>query len=976
MTRTKKLLIHLMICCQLIWPIMGCSRDSVSGNAPAGAGSLTAFIAQLNIGLEVYKLMRQQILNDQDAARRSAQLAAIDARRQEFIDAINTILNDKTLPGVESTLEVFFKLIDDDTIPTLTNELRDILIKLINEPNRPTIKAIVDFANGTSNVPTGDVVSLLARLVNYPDSERLWDSIGSLIAAYDGVDENGVQNSEVPLVTDLFDILSRGLKNTPAPGTTSNSSSLSLALEDFINELLKDAQGTANSNFGQAEYGVRLDDRGAPIVLKDGQGKLLSPFVDMDSDALADLNSRGFFVDSNGQELDITPFGEALSAGYDVTGRAINSQNQLYFEFFDTKKTLLALFLSIGGRLLKENRHKDIVDLFEVGFGPKTNGQFDRNNNLSRLVYGLVELVKFAEAPKFLRALAELLTKDPAQSEELLLAIARAVDNLKNAPSSGSGFNIAEKRSQDLLTGLLPAFDEIFEANGNSSSTARTLIDTLAELNTKAPNWPAKVGPLFKFKTVVRESTNDGDRNDIDESKSDLVDRSSAASNNNRSAIHQLLDLLKRADGCSFFGQSLAVFILNTMADLTPATVGTLVSIINAVPGIANLFCSGISNDLQALDFLAKSGALDALLPIAKVFKDRNQMDLLVSVLLRIQQDYTSLIFPSEESIATLMESGAVEEITGTLDIAKSNSDPVSGDNIADIIADAIANLVDDDQTVTDQTGATVPSLAHLLLLPLFRVSEDLQAANKGSALSNTTDSLFNALLSRTSINGQERLENQSLIPFAAKSLSIVGNRIPADTAVREQDLSQFQTDFLDSVESKDFAKIFEILQAVINSTDAQAIIDSIANLLTPNTNPADDIFGAVLKLLSIVLQQPFDFSGTQPIAVFLGDVLDPARPLVTAALRVVEGFVLLDQSGSVLKVLRAALNPPPTGGPPPITVVLEVFDDINKARGGASLNMLTEQDIVDVLQSAADFMGDPNNGLPLFYRAIKGRRR
>lgn len=911
MTTMKKLLIHFMIVTQVIWPIVGCSRDSVSGKAPPGSGSLSAFVSQLNVGLEVFKLSRQQVLNDADVNRRNAGLAVLDSRRDEFIDAINTILNDQTLPGVESTLDVFFKLIDDDSIPTLTNEMRTLILQLINEPGRPTIKALRDMLSGRSNIPTGDVVSLLGRLVNYPDSERLWESIGSLIAAYDGVDSNGVKNNEPPLVTDLLDILSRGLKNTPA--NPAPNTSLRLALNDFIDELLTEAQGTANANFGQPEWGARLDDRGAPIVQVDAQGNMLSPFIDGNGDGLADLNGNGRFIGANGQEIDMPPFGQPLSLGYDAQGRASTSQGQNLYEFFDTKKTLLALFMSITGRLLKENRHKDIVDLLNVSLGPKANDQFNRNNNLGRLSYGLIELVKTDQAPQFLRAMSELLNKNPSQSEELFLALARANENLKNAPSNGGGFNLAEKRSQDLVLGLLPGIDEVFESNGNSSSTARILIDTLASLDTQAPNWPAQFAPLFKYKTVARESSPDGDRNDIDESASTLVDRSVGLSTNNRSAVHQLLDLLRRADGCNFFGQTLAVFIVDTMAGLSPSTVGTLVSLINAVPGLANLFCSGISQDLISLDFLAKSGALDALLPIAKVFKDRNQTPLLVSLLLVIQKDYSTLLRPSEEALASVLESGAVEEITGTLDIAKSSVDPVSGVNIADILADSIANLVDDDQTVLDQQGNPVPSLAHLILNPAIDLAKDLDSAQKGSTLADVSDSLFNAFLKRTTTNGQEKLENQSLIPFLARSIAIVANRIPADAAARRQDLGQFQNDLLDTLSNKDFCKTMEIVTVVVGSTQAQGIVDSIANLLTPNNNPNDDIFGAVLKLLSIVLQQPFDLNGTQPIAVFLGDVLDPNRALIPAALRTLEGFILLDKSGSILKVLRAALNPPQT---------------------------------------------------------------
>src|SRR5207302_1784016 len=100
----------------------------------------------------------------------------------------------------------------------------------------------------------------------------------------------------------------------------------------------------------------------------------------------------------------------------------------------------------------------------------------------------------------------------------------------------------------------------------------------------------------------------------------------------NRSSVNQLLDLMARAQGCKLplSSQTLAETIVDLMADQTPQTVATLVSLLTAIPGfVINIACPGISNDIQSLDDLAKSGSLDALLPIAKVFKDHGETRLL-----------------------------------------------------------------------------------------------------------------------------------------------------------------------------------------------------------------------------------------------------------------------------------------------------------------------------------------------------------
>jgi hypothetical protein len=114
---------------------------------------------------------------------------------------------------------------------------------------------------------------------------------------------------------------------------------------------------------------------------------------------------------------------------------------------------------------------------------------------------------------------------------------------------------------------------------------------------------------------------------------------------NGFSDLQGTLEILKGSDGpLKCFGvtvvPNLAENILSTMADRTPADIQNLVSILEATIGLGTLVCDipqPVQDDLSSLDALAKSGALDGMLPILKVFKAQSQIPLLVRVLVQVR---------------------------------------------------------------------------------------------------------------------------------------------------------------------------------------------------------------------------------------------------------------------------------------------------------------------------------------------------
>ncbi len=980
--KPNSLLIYLLAFCQAFW-VLGCSQDSIGGkskNAPST--TLAGILASQDLGTIVFDIYRDDIQTEPQSVSRDSRLGELDSQKVEFVDAVNTIVNASTLQGVSQTTEALFRLVDDGTFPTLTEHLAQTLDTLAADPQ--ALDAVLDLISSRQRnaIPVEELVTLLGRMFNYSETEQLWQAAAQLIRENDGVDDQGLANGEPRLVGDLLSLLSDSLASAGSAGPA--SSSVSQALDELSRALTEEATIRGTFNFGAPEYAVVLDDRGYPTVAQNpATGQLYPPFVDANTDGLADVNGSGDFVDGAGNALDIPTFGPRSTPGFDSFGRAEIAPTTPIYVYVDAKKTILALFMQVGGELLSRDLLAKGRKVVDAGLGPqRPDGTFERSNPVLELAWGLVDLLESDVAPKMLSAAAELIRTDPALAEKILVALSRGLNAgaTVGQQSSFSTTRFSDPRMVQLIDDLLPIVDELFEQPASGQvSTARQLTETMAQVRSIAPNFSAQLAPLVKFVTVERETTPDADRNDIDENRSWPVDRTQPAwigNTDNRSALHQLLDLIQRADGCSFFGNNLAVMIINLMADLTPNTVGNLVSLLNALPSfVPNLFCSGISADLASLDFLARSGGLDALLPIAKTFKDRGETQLLVNLLVRIQQDYDTTFRPIEADLALFLDSGALESFAEVLDLSRSVTDPVSGESMADLAAEALELLVDDEALVFNARNIQTRSRAYLLIDPLREFDLRVQSAGVTTELDDLMDGLFETFLETVNVSGTEQLRNGSLIPLAAKGLDIFSRALPTDPQQRAADVAQAQADLLDAGSSRDFGAVVDVLRVIDRSPSKALINRGLVNLLTPNVNQANDIFGGLARLAVIMTQAPPSANALQDLAPFLSRVLDPNNPLVPGALKAFERLLTADQGKTILNVLRAAFNPVPGTQFPPATILIHIVQDVEDAGsqgGGVAYDRAALQ---DDLGSVSAFIRNDVDGLEWVYGLIRGRQ-
>lgn len=113
---------------------------------------------------------------------------------------------------------------------------------------------------------------------------------------------------------------------------------------------------------------------------------------------------------------------------------------------------------------------------------------------------------------------------------------------------------------------------------------------------------------------------------------------------------------------------NLAEMILSTMADRTPADIQNLVGILKGTLGLADLFCSippAVQENLDSLDALAQSGALNGLLPMLRVFKAQGQIGILVDLLVAMHECQS--VPALEPVLVVAVDTGVMDRLVETL---------------------------------------------------------------------------------------------------------------------------------------------------------------------------------------------------------------------------------------------------------------------------------------------------------------------
>ncbi|HJL20156.1 MAG TPA: hypothetical protein RMH99_31105 [Sandaracinaceae bacterium LLY-WYZ-13_1] len=256
-------------------------------------------------------------------------LVALMANRERLAEAL-----DRTLPAeMSDDLGLFLNELlpffdrPDERLPTQTRRLADFLNRLSADDE--AVGALERFGTRRGYRPLRLALGVTRPTLAYPE----FDSFAELALAtlLDGA------------AAEEFTALQRALALEMAtmeaePEAPDERTTLAVTRE------LMFRQDELFATSPAPQWVLLRDERGLALPARP-DGALASPFVDMDADGLADVDSLGRFVDAGGTVLDVpAPFRIQDESGVprDPSGRAIRSDGSRYYRYIDANRTMLA----------------------------------------------------------------------------------------------------------------------------------------------------------------------------------------------------------------------------------------------------------------------------------------------------------------------------------------------------------------------------------------------------------------------------------------------------------------------------------------------------------------------------------------------------------------------------------------------------------------------------------------------------------
>lgn len=937
--------------------LTGCREEASLGSSPSNVSATQLAQGNTSLGDLAFRLIRQQIANA--PTNSDAKLATLDGLRDAFVAAVDQIVSDDVAQNVPSIVQTLLDLARSGHLRQLTDDIGAMAHLLANDPADPQSKvlaALIALGNEKPPIDPTTAARLASRLVAYPEFSPLLQGISALVRANDGLDAGGVASAqEGDLLTPILGAASNALSNLATPAANAP-----LIGDEVVDTLLApiSLRGTV---VGGPAWSVYLDANGNPRVATNRSGGLLAPFVDANHDGLADTNSAGSPIDAAGAVIELPPFDSGSSR--DRYGRAIDANGALVYVYFDVKKTALGQLLRMSGDALTTTDPLALAKAFDAlairqqsldATSGITYTTYSADNPLLDFAWSGLEVFRYRDAPKLLKALAALIDSDNTKAEALMVKVADVIAIIRATPSTSS----SSSGSSTALDDLIPLLDSAFEQNGNSASAGRLLFDTFSTEQRRLRNLPMGFARMMKY--------------------CDWSSRTPTGPGCN-SMMERLLNMMEEADQCDSwpFG-NMAELYLNALAGqekiLGITITAETLNVIMDIAWLRQLVCANISEaNVKAIAAFAQSGALDAMKPIAKAFADAGEITLLKDILLAMQTTYSTQMRPHEAMIVRVLESGTVELLFEIFDDMNTVTVPGTGEKVSDRIADFISTIVNDDIYVLNRRGNTVKSLTHLLLEPLSELSNRIEARGLQTTIANVTNGLLDVVLQiaiddngtpSDASDDKRVLRNHSLVPVTAALMTHMADTMSLYDWRRQQDITAMQADLNDLFTSESLGVLMDVALAIDGSAERQLIVGSITNVLTPNAAARHDIYGSVLEAAAALLQAKSDPGRLVEIAKFVGRAIDPTRAypkrLVTNTLVLLDG-----PSGSLLtRVIQNALYKGENGDQAsPAEVLLDIFEAV-EASETTTEQPLTVERLREKIQWFADFLRDADDGM------------
>jgi hypothetical protein len=666
---------------------------------------------------------------------------------------------------------------------------------------------------------------------------------------------------------------------------------------------------------------------------------------------LVDQFSAAHLLESDG-------FEEALVSGNLVAVSRVDAQGVPTGELYDAKASAWAHLLRIAGEAVAAGVVTDFALVLDAALGeatpcapadhPNCYQYASVGNPVYQLLYAGLEVARFPRPTEFLATWSQLVGDNPLVAEQVLVSVGALVETVGNSNLQTSGPELFV-----LVEAVLPLVSDIFQINTSGGQTMpRLLMDVVHDLSATSREFPDKLLVSIEH-THLDKADECSDK--APESTSPKVDWtrrryyfSGGSEVDNRSTLEQSIELLADAHcGTVPFtgGMSVGETIVDLMSRLAPDTVCNLIGDLLGLLGVTGSIGEAVVNtalsvvgcdsddvrasDLFALDDLAKSGALDFYLPIAKTFRQEGQLSALLDIFVLARNDLvadedadantSSALRPLLPVIADLLRADVMDPFFDLNDLLVT-IDAVDGSGtLADVVIDSGARLLEDRSPINTASGAqSNRSLAQELVSSARGITERVDAANRGEASSRIFD-FATAFVTETYVDNQgnadpsddvTHLQDRSLVPLLSKVLQTATEASRLPTAQYQCYLQEWQEESGDWIESPALAALVGVGVQLDTYQERPALESMIHGLLEPvRTDTIAPPYDDILRVSAELLQNPVEISGLNAVSKYLSELLYPSvegKVLVTVLAHVLSS----DSTGVLQRFISNGLGP------------------------------------------------------------------
>lgn len=960
------------------------------------------------MGEAVYEIVASNIRARDECSEE--RLVLLEARKQRFVRAFNDIIAGAGPQASEGALShavatALLPLVDSNALPELTHRAALALDLLVNNPTDPTQRALQELmalAQARTVLSGRHLTGMAELLLHDPDIESILTALAELGAT--PVDGRPSAAVGLELIGDALDSTAVGQACAGASFSGLHTTLLTTAMPVEVDT-------------GPPAYAVWADAIGNPQVRKDpSTGALYEPFVDRDQDGTAETNSAGQPVDRQGKPIYLPPFG--WEGARDAEGRLLAADGQPLYDYFDAKRTGLAAFFVLAGEAVQADVHQDLVAALDGALGSASPCEggccYADDHPLRDLIFAVLEDFRYQRIATLLATWREITYQHPDLAEDILVAVGQLLDALHT-----EGLTLTQGDLIDLFMELMPLLADIFaQDNATGESTARLLMDVVNNLGQVARDLPGEMAVAGSYVTLAKDKACSAEPPDLQHSTPvDFTQPRWIGSVDNRSSLEQSIELLSAVDcGSVPFtgGKSVAEVVLDVMADRSPATACQIIDLslgaMNILPGVSKFIgagaldlmgCDGgaVWDQLWTLDALAKSGALDAYLPIAKAFKDRGQLRTLIDMFHLLAADLhrdegglpgSSTLRRAMPTVVRVLNSGAADAMFDLFALMASRP-AVDGDGtMADVLVDSFAYVTNDTDPVRTRYG-TVVGTSHAL--EMLRPYRELIRRWEASGTTAHVDRLVehvSGYLRRTEVDTRGtldpaddrlRLRDRRLVPVIDGTLDFAAQTFDLTEEQRTCAFDGWQSAADTFLGSPQAVQLRDVLVTYMHSPTRPVLDNLLVRALTPASGPAlattPDLHGGLTQVASGLVLTPTHNLSARALARFgasLTEIIDGPDTLALA-----EQLLLGDQRGVMLGMIGAAVHHGEGGlQQAPVEMMAELAIDLASMRSAIceAPQQWTLQEVAAAVEATATFLTDDTLGLPAIYRLIHMRTR